>query len=116
MLYLIHGIGQTWALLLWFGFSAWMLAIQFCDYPFDNHKISFPTMREALRRYKLNKLQFGALVSVFTLVPFLNLVVMPVAVCGATAGRRLWRNRIVGGSVSSSLGISGNAIIFPTVN
>ncbi|MFT8211810.1 MAG: sulfate transporter CysZ [Symbiopectobacterium sp.] len=90
LLYLIPGIGQTVAPLLWFGFSAWMLAIQYCDYPFDNHKISFPTMREALRRHKLNNLQFGALVSLFTLVPFLNLVVMPVAVCGATA---LWVDR-----------------------
>ncbi len=90
LLYLIPGIGQTVAPLLWFGFSAWMLAIQYCDYPFDNHKISFPTMREALRRHKLNNLQFGALISVFTLVPFLNLVVMPVAVCGATA---LWVDR-----------------------
>lgn len=90
LLYLIPGIGQTVAPLLWFAFSAWMLAIQYCDYPFDNHKISFPTMREALRRHKLNNLQFGALISVFTLVPFLNLVVMPVAVCGATA---LWVDR-----------------------
>lgn len=98
LLYLIPGIGQTVAPLLWFGFSAWMLAIQYCDYPFDNHKISFPAMREALRRHKLNNLQFGALISVFTLVPFLNLVVMPVAVCGATA---LWVDRYRHLSVSA---------------
>jgi CysZ protein len=30
-------IGQTAAPVLWFLFSAWMLAIQYCDYPFDNH-------------------------------------------------------------------------------
>lgn len=90
LLYVIPGIGQTVAPLLWFLFSAWMLAIQYCDYPFDNHKIDFPTMRQALRRHKIVNLQFGALVSVFTLIPFLNLVVMPVAVCGATA---LWVDR-----------------------
>jgi len=28
---------------------------------------------------------FGALVSVFTTIPILNLIVVPVAVCGATA-------------------------------
>lgn len=34
-LYFVPGIGQTVAPVLWFLFSAWMLAIQYCDYPFD---------------------------------------------------------------------------------
>jgi CysZ protein len=42
-------------------------------------------MREALRTQKATNMQFGALTSLFTLIPFLNLVIMPVAVCGATA-------------------------------
>lgn len=33
ILYFIPGIGQTIAPVLWFLFSAWMLAIQYCDYP-----------------------------------------------------------------------------------
>ncbi len=33
ILYFIPGIGQTVAPVLWFLFSAWMLAIQYCDYP-----------------------------------------------------------------------------------
>ncbi|QWC53400.1 sulfate transporter CysZ [Pectobacterium atrosepticum] len=90
LLYFIPGIGQTVAPVLWFLFSAWMLAIQYCDYPFDNHKVGFSTMRQALRRHKVANMQFGALVSLFTLVPFLNLVIMPVAVCGAT---QLWVDR-----------------------
>lgn len=85
LLYFIPGIGQTVAPVLWFMFSAWMLAIQYCDYPFDNHKVPFKTMREALRTQKSTNMQFGALVSLFTLIPLLNLVIMPVAVCGATA-------------------------------
>jgi len=85
LLYFIPGIGQTVAPVLWFLFSAWMLAIQYCDYPFDNHKVPFKTMREALRTQKSTNMQFGALVSLFTLIPLLNLVIMPVAVCGATA-------------------------------
>lgn len=84
------GIGQTVAPVLWFLFSAWMLAIQYCDYPFDNHKVSFADMRRALRQHKTDNLQFGALVSLFTMIPILNLVILPVAVCGATAmGRSL---------------------------
>lgn len=85
LLYIIPGIGQTVAPVLWFLFSAWMLAIQYCDYPFDNHKVPFKQMRVALREKKVVNMQFGALVSLFTLIPILNLFIMPVAVCGATA-------------------------------
>lgn len=85
LLYFIPGVGQTVAPVLWFLFSAWMLAIQYCDYPFDNHKVPFKSMRIALREQKFTNMQFGSLVSLFTLIPFLNLFIMPVAVCGATA-------------------------------
>jgi CysZ protein len=90
VLYFIPGIGQTVAPVLWFMFSAWMLSIQYCDYPFDNHKVSFQKMRSSLRQDKIDNLQFGALVSLFTMIPFLNLVILPVAVCGATA---MWVDR-----------------------
>ena len=85
ILYFIPGIGQTVAPVLWFLFSAWMLAIQYCDYPFDNHKVPFKEMRVALRTHKVTNMQFGALTSLFTVIPVLNLFIMPVAVCGATA-------------------------------
>lgn len=68
ILYFIPGIGQTLAPVLWFLFSAWMLAIQYCDYPFDNHKVPFKTMREALRTRKVTNMQFGALTSLFTMI------------------------------------------------
>lgn len=96
LLYFVPGVGQTVAPLLWFLFSAWMLAIQYCDYPFDNHKVSFREMRGALKRHKTDNMQFGALVSLFTMIPVLNLAIMPVAVCGATA---MWVDRY-----SSTLG------------
>ena len=85
ILYFVPGVGQTVAPVLWFLFSAWMLAIQYCDYPFDNHKVPFREMRTALRTQKVANMQFGALTSLFTMIPFLNLFIMPVAVCGATA-------------------------------
>ncbi|MBK4715533.1 MULTISPECIES: sulfate transporter CysZ [Tenebrionibacter/Tenebrionicola group] len=84
-LFFIPGFGQTAAPVVWFLFSAWMLAIQYCDYPFDNHKVPFTEMRVALRERKFINMQFGALTSLFTMIPILNLVIMPVAVCGATA-------------------------------
>ncbi|VTU06044.1 putative sulfate transport protein CysZ [Actinobacillus indolicus] len=78
-------LGQTVVPVLAFIFGAWLIAIQYCDYPFDNHKIQFQRMRNALAQYRTMNFTFGALVSLFTMLPFVNLVVMPVAVCGATA-------------------------------
>lgn len=80
-------LGQTVVPVLTFIFGAWLIAIQYCDYPFDNHKINFQRMRNALSQYRTLNFTFGALVSLFTMIPFINLVVMPVAVCGAAA---LW--------------------------
>ncbi|WP_427833226.1 sulfate transporter CysZ [Actinobacillus pleuropneumoniae] len=78
-------VGQTVVPVLTFVFGAWLLAIQYCDYPFDNHKISFKRMRNALGQRKILNFTFGTFVSIFTALPFVNLVMMPVAVCGATA-------------------------------
>jgi CysZ protein len=81
----IPAIGQTVGPVLWFLFSAWMMTIQYADYPFDNHKVPFPTMRDALKVKRGKSLSFGSLVMLFTMTPILNLFVMPIAVCGATA-------------------------------
>ncbi|CAG19278.1 sulfate transporter CysZ [Photobacterium profundum] len=81
----IPAIGQTVGPVLWFLFSAWMMTIQYVDYPFDNHKVPFPTMRDALKVNRGKSLSFGSLVMLFTMTPILNLFVMPIAVCGATA-------------------------------
>lgn len=90
ILYFIPGLGQTIAPLLWFLFSAWMQAIQYCDYPFDNSKKDFQQMKSALWQHKTDTMQFGTLVSLATMIPLVNLVIMPVAVCGATA---MWIDR-----------------------
>lgn len=93
ILFMIPGIGQTLAPLLWFLFSAWMMAIQYLDYPFDNHKIPFGTMRDALGGRKGESMAFGASAAAFAMIPFVNLIVMPVAICGATA---LWVDKHLG--------------------
>lgn len=79
--FILPGIGQ----IIWFLFIAWVLAIQYCDYAFDNNKRNFDTMRYVLRHNKSACFGFGTCVSIFTMVPFVNLLVMPVAICGATA-------------------------------
>lgn len=78
-------LGQTLIPLLTFLFSAWMMAIQYCDYPFDNHKIPFAVMRDELSGKQTLNITFGTFVTLCTLVPGVNLVIIPVAVCGATA-------------------------------
>ncbi|MDN4500952.1 sulfate transporter CysZ [Alteromonadaceae bacterium BrNp21-10] len=71
--------------LIWFLFTAWIMAIQYCDYPFDNHKISFQEMRQQLSENKSRSYSFGLTVTLFAMLPIINFVVMPVAICGATA-------------------------------
>ncbi|QIM69000.1 sulfate transporter CysZ [Basfia succiniciproducens] len=78
-------IGQSLIPVLTFLFTAWMMAIQYCDYPFDNHKISFPTMKFKLNENRIQNVTFGTFVTLCTFVPFINFVIIPVAVCGATA-------------------------------
>ncbi len=70
--------------LLWFLFGSWMMAIQYCDYPMDNNKVSFRAMRDILKARRLTACGFGGLVSFGLMVPLLNLLVMPAAVVGAT--------------------------------
>mgnify|MGYP006086457481 FL=1 len=73
--------------ILWFLFVAWMMAIQYKDYPFDNHKVSFIEMKKVLKRNQKLSYSFGVTVAIFSMIPIINLIVMPVAICGATA---LW--------------------------
>ncbi len=90
ILFFIPVIGQTVAPILWFLFSAWMMAIQYCDYPFDNHKREFTVLKAQLAQDRGCALSFGSMTTLFTMIPIVNLVVMPVAICGATA---LWVER-----------------------
>lgn len=76
---------------IWFMFSAWMMAIQYCDYPCDNHKLPFKDMRRVLLANRTHSFSFGIAVSLFSLIPIVNFLVMPVAVCGATA---LWVDKL----------------------
>lgn len=79
----IPGI-NLFAPLFWFLFGAWMMVIQYCDYPMDNNNVSFSAMRSQLKKQRFTGLGFGALVQLGMMVPILNFIMMPVAVIGAT--------------------------------
>jgi CysZ protein len=94
ILFLIPGVNLA-APVLWFLYTAWMLALQYVDYPMGNHGFKFSAMRSALRKRRLLGLGFGAAAAGMTLVPVLNFIVMPSAVAGATA---LWVGELRGDS------------------
>ncbi|WP_067868014.1 sulfate transporter CysZ [Neptuniibacter marinus] len=69
---------------LWLLFGAWMMAIQYCDYPMDNNKVSFKNMKLMLKSDRLTSIGFGGLIQLGMMIPILNLILMPAAVVGAT--------------------------------
>lgn len=69
---------------LWVLFSAWMLALEYADYPLANRGLSFRDQRQLLRQHWPLTLGFGGMVLVLTLIPLLNFLAMPAAVIGAT--------------------------------
>ena len=69
---------------LWFIFGAWVLALQYLDYALDNNGHSFADLHQALKLQPLTTLGFGFVVALGFMIPLLNLLVMPAAVCGAT--------------------------------
>lgn len=83
ILSIVPGI-NVFAPIFWFVFGAWMMAVQYCDYPMDNNKVSFKDMISALKKHRLTSLGFGGLVQLAMMIPVLNFFVMPVAVIGAT--------------------------------
>lgn len=87
LLFVLPVIGQV----LWFLFIAWMMAVQYCDFSFDNHQVSFKKMRWGLNQHKADCFSFGIITSLASMIPILNLIVMPVAVCGATV---LWSEKL----------------------
>ncbi|WP_249963450.1 sulfate transporter CysZ [Histophilus somni] len=85
LLSFIPFIGQSIIPILAFLFTVWMMTIQYCDYPFDNHKVPFQHMKTELGQKHTLTLTFGTLVTLCTFIPLINLLIIPVAVCGATA-------------------------------
>jgi len=75
---------QAIAPLVWFLFGAWMFAVEYVGYPCDNHEWKFQTTRASLRDQRWSSLVFGATISLAMMIPFVNLLVMPASVAGAT--------------------------------
>ncbi len=70
--------------LIWFLFTAWMLTLEYGDYPMGNHDIAFKLQREKIASNRQLALGFGSGVLLLTMIPVVNFLAMPVAVAGAT--------------------------------
>ncbi|MFQ5935530.1 MAG: sulfate transporter CysZ [Acidiferrobacterales bacterium] len=69
---------------VWILVGCWMPALEYLAYPMENDGLRFTQVRRTARANLPITLGFGAAVMVMTLIPVLNLMVMPASVAGAT--------------------------------
>lgn len=84
LLFLIPAVNLA-APFLWALFSAWMLAIEYADYPMANHLLHFAEQRKRLRSRRMLAYGFGGGSLLMTMIPVVNFLAMPASVAGATA-------------------------------
>ena len=65
---------------LWILFNSWIQCIQYCDTAAENRACSFQETLKLLKKNRLSALFLGLIVYILMFVPFLNLVVIPLAV------------------------------------
>ncbi|MEM7401102.1 MAG: sulfate transporter CysZ [Pseudomonadota bacterium] len=76
---------------LWFLFGAWMLAIEYLDYPMGNQDMPFKQQLKIIKENRFYCLGMGAALLFMTITPILNFFAMPVGVAAATS---LWTKQI----------------------
>ncbi len=86
ILYVIPGVNLI-APFVSFLFGAWMLSLEYVDYPMGNNGLLFGQIKKAARSRRNLSLGFGSAVTLLTAIPVINLIAMPVAVAGAT---KMW--------------------------
>jgi CysZ protein len=64
--------------------SCWCMAVQYSDYPADNHQLSFHELRRRLNQQPLTSYSYGGIILLGSMIPVLNILVTPIAVAGAT--------------------------------
>lgn len=69
---------------LWFVLTSYFGCLQYADYSYDNHKISFNQMQQDLKGSFLSSFCMGAVIALSLSIPLLNLFVPAAAVCAGT--------------------------------
>ena len=67
--------------ILW---SSWVMAIQYVDYPADNHQIPFTELRQRLGSQRWASTGLGGCILLGSMIPVINIFVAPVAVAAST--------------------------------
>ena len=67
-----------------FIWGSWCMAIQYIDYPMDNHQLSFNRLKSDVSERRLTSLGFGSIIMFASSIPVLNFFIMPIAIAGAT--------------------------------
>lgn len=86
--------------------GAWVMTLQYVDYPADNHQLSFTALRNRLKTQKFSTTSFGGTIMLGSMIPVINIVIMPIAVAGGTV---FWVNELRQGALESGL-IESNVI------
>ena len=71
--------------------GAWVLTLQYVDYPADNNHMSFGELRRKVRDKRYSTLGFGGVILIGSMIPIINIFVVPVAVAGGTL---FWTNEL----------------------
>lgn len=74
--------------LLW---GTWVMTLQYIDYPADNHQMPFSALRERLKQQRLSSIGFGGVIILASMIPIVNIFIMPIAVAGGTL---FWINEL----------------------
>lgn len=76
---------------IWFVFGAWMMSIEYADYPLGNYGFTFVEEKELLRQHRFLAMGFGSAIMLMTMIPIVNFFALPVGVAGAT---QMMHNRL----------------------
>lgn len=82
-LFIIPGLNALLPV-IWFLFGAYMLSLEYLDYPMGNHGLTFREKRRLLANSRTFTLGFGATATLLTTLPLINLLIIPTAVAGST--------------------------------
>jgi CysZ protein len=71
--------------------AAWVLTLQYVDYPADNNQMSFNELRQQIKNKRYSTLGFGGVILIGSMIPIINIFIMPIAVAGGTL---FWINEL----------------------
>lgn len=71
----------------WFLFGAWSLAVMTSDFPLGTRNLSWRAQHQAIAQQKPRLFGFGITAALCTMIPLVNLLLLPAATAGIT---RLW--------------------------